>query len=171
MSGRFEATSGKSGNTHPNFCIVCQTLHDLHDLHDLPELARIAKRRSASQRATAATPWRKTLDHFDAIKVGLTATPAAHAKAYFKQAARRRDFARAAPLPTSAAKDARVTGGLLSSVKAATTRSTVSPGTSLQSSVPRHSEIGPGLVRKICQRYTGDTAVAGKGDSGVLGCL
>ena len=27
--------------------------------------------------------WRKTLDHFDAIKIGLTATPAAHTKAYF----------------------------------------------------------------------------------------
>ena len=29
--------------------------------------------------------WRKTLDHFDAIKVGLTATPAAHTSAYFKE--------------------------------------------------------------------------------------
>jgi type I restriction enzyme R subunit len=28
--------------------------------------------------------WRGTLDHFDAIKVGLTATPAAHTKAYFQ---------------------------------------------------------------------------------------
>jgi type I restriction enzyme R subunit len=28
--------------------------------------------------------WRNTLDHFDAIKVGLTATPAAHTSAYFK---------------------------------------------------------------------------------------
>jgi len=28
--------------------------------------------------------WRKTLDHFDTIKVGLTATPAAHTSAYFK---------------------------------------------------------------------------------------
>src|SRR5207302_920664 len=27
--------------------------------------------------------WRNTLEHFDAIKVGLTATPAAHTKAYF----------------------------------------------------------------------------------------
>jgi type I restriction enzyme, R subunit len=27
--------------------------------------------------------WRSTLDHFDAIKIGLTATPAAHTKAYF----------------------------------------------------------------------------------------
>lgn len=28
--------------------------------------------------------WRGTLEHFDAIKVGLTATPAAHTKAYFQ---------------------------------------------------------------------------------------
>jgi type I restriction enzyme R subunit len=27
--------------------------------------------------------WRNTLDHFDAVKIGLTATPAAHTKAYF----------------------------------------------------------------------------------------
>jgi type I restriction enzyme R subunit len=26
--------------------------------------------------------WRKTLDHFDAIKIGLTATPAAHTTGY-----------------------------------------------------------------------------------------
>lgn len=29
--------------------------------------------------------WRNTLDHFDSIKVGLTATPAAHTSAYFKE--------------------------------------------------------------------------------------
>jgi type I restriction enzyme R subunit len=29
--------------------------------------------------------WRKTLDHFDAIKIGLTATPAVHTSAYFGQ--------------------------------------------------------------------------------------
>ena len=28
--------------------------------------------------------WRSTLEHFDAIKIGLTATPAAHTKAYFR---------------------------------------------------------------------------------------
>jgi type I restriction enzyme, R subunit len=33
--------------------------------------------------------WRNTLDHFDAVKVGLTATPAAHTKAYFHDADRR----------------------------------------------------------------------------------
>lgn len=34
--------------------------------------------------AQEISTWRKTLDHFDAIKVGLTATPAAHTSAYFK---------------------------------------------------------------------------------------
>jgi type I restriction enzyme, R subunit len=28
--------------------------------------------------------WRRTIDHFDGVKIGLTATPAAHTKAYFK---------------------------------------------------------------------------------------
>jgi len=34
--------------------------------------------------AAEMSVWRSTLDHFDAIKVGLTATPAAHTTAYFK---------------------------------------------------------------------------------------
>jgi type I restriction enzyme R subunit len=39
--------------------------------------------------------WRKTLDHFDAIKVGLTATPAAHTTAYFKDIVYRYEYDRA----------------------------------------------------------------------------
>jgi type I restriction enzyme R subunit len=39
--------------------------------------------------------WRKTLDHFDAIKIGLTATPAAHTKAYFKEVVYRYEYQRA----------------------------------------------------------------------------
>ncbi len=39
--------------------------------------------------------WRNTLDHFDAIKVGLTATPAAHTKAYFKDVVYRYGYERA----------------------------------------------------------------------------
>lgn len=39
--------------------------------------------------------WRDTLDHFDAIKIGLTATPAAHTKAYFENVAYRYDYERA----------------------------------------------------------------------------
>jgi len=39
--------------------------------------------------------WRKTLDHFDAIKIGLTATPAAHTKAYFKDVIFRYEYERA----------------------------------------------------------------------------
>lgn len=36
--------------------------------------------------------WRKTLDYFDAIKIGLTATPAAHTKAYFKDVVFRYEY-------------------------------------------------------------------------------
>jgi len=39
--------------------------------------------------------WRKTLDHFDALRVGLTATPAAHTKAYFKDVVFRYEYERA----------------------------------------------------------------------------
>jgi len=39
--------------------------------------------------------WRTTLDHFDAIKVGLTATPAAHTMAYFENMAYRYEYDRA----------------------------------------------------------------------------
>jgi type I restriction enzyme R subunit len=43
----------------------------------------------------ALSVWRKTLDHFDAIKIGLTATPAAHTKAYFKDVVYRYEYERA----------------------------------------------------------------------------
>jgi type I restriction enzyme R subunit len=36
--------------------------------------------------------WRNTIDHFDAIKIGMTATPAAHSKAYFKDVVFRYDY-------------------------------------------------------------------------------
>lgn len=39
--------------------------------------------------------WRNTLDHFDAIKIGLTATPAAHTTAYFKDIVFRYGYERA----------------------------------------------------------------------------
>jgi type I restriction enzyme R subunit len=39
--------------------------------------------------------WRQTLDHFDAIKIGLTATPAAHTKAYFNDVVYRYTYERA----------------------------------------------------------------------------
>ena len=39
--------------------------------------------------------WRATLDHFDSIKIGLTATPAAHTKAYFKDIVYRYEYQRA----------------------------------------------------------------------------
>lgn len=39
--------------------------------------------------------WRNTLDHFDAVKIGLTATPAAHTTAYFKDIIYRYEYERA----------------------------------------------------------------------------
>jgi type I restriction enzyme R subunit len=39
--------------------------------------------------------WRDTLDHFDAVKIGLTATPAAHTKAYFHDVVYRYEYERA----------------------------------------------------------------------------
>ena len=39
--------------------------------------------------------WRKTLEHFDACKIGLTATPAAHTTAYFKDIVYRYEYERA----------------------------------------------------------------------------
>ncbi|HYR88441.1 MAG TPA: type I restriction-modification enzyme R subunit C-terminal domain-containing protein [Terriglobia bacterium] len=39
--------------------------------------------------------WRQTLDHFDAIKIGLTATPAAHTTSYFKEVVYRYEYERA----------------------------------------------------------------------------
>jgi type I restriction enzyme, R subunit len=39
--------------------------------------------------------WRATLDHFDAIKIGLTATPAAHTTTYFRDVVFRYEYERA----------------------------------------------------------------------------
>lgn len=39
--------------------------------------------------------WRRTLDHFDAMKIGLTATPAAHTTSYFKDIVYRYEYERA----------------------------------------------------------------------------
>lgn len=39
--------------------------------------------------------WRQTLEHFDAVQVGLTATPAAHTTAYFKHLVYRYEYERA----------------------------------------------------------------------------
>lgn len=45
--------------------------------------------------ARELSTWRRTLDHFDGVKVGLTATPAAHTIAYFEELAYRYDYERA----------------------------------------------------------------------------
>ena len=45
--------------------------------------------------ATQLAVWKQTLDHFDAIKIGLTATPAAHTTTYFKEVVYRYGYERA----------------------------------------------------------------------------
>jgi type I restriction enzyme R subunit len=45
--------------------------------------------------AAEISKWREVLDHFDAIKIGLTATPAAHTKAYFTDIVYRYEYDRA----------------------------------------------------------------------------
>jgi type I restriction enzyme R subunit len=45
--------------------------------------------------STEEGKWRQVLDHFDAIKIGLTATPAAHTTSYFKDIVYRYDYERA----------------------------------------------------------------------------
>jgi type I restriction enzyme R subunit len=45
--------------------------------------------------ATEESKWREVLDHFDGIKIGLTATPAAHTAAYFKDIVYRYEYDRA----------------------------------------------------------------------------
>jgi type I restriction enzyme R subunit len=45
--------------------------------------------------ASETGKWREVLDHFDAIQIGLTATPAAHTVAYFGDIAYRYEYDRA----------------------------------------------------------------------------
>ena len=45
--------------------------------------------------AAERSVWRSTLDHFDAIKIGLTATPASHTTSYFQHIVYRYDYRRA----------------------------------------------------------------------------
>jgi len=41
--------------------------------------------------------WRHAMDHFDAIKIGLTATPAAHTTSYYKDVVYRYEYERPEP--------------------------------------------------------------------------
>lgn len=45
--------------------------------------------------AAEVAAWRNTLDHFDAVKIGLTATPAAHTTSYFTNVVYRYEYERA----------------------------------------------------------------------------
>jgi len=64
-----------------------ETIDDDVDQLDIPIHAfdlTVADECHRGYTTTDTAVWRKTLDYFDAIKVGLTATPAPHTKAYFK---------------------------------------------------------------------------------------
>ncbi|MBI3781318.1 MAG: DEAD/DEAH box helicase family protein [candidate division NC10 bacterium] len=45
--------------------------------------------------STEESKWREVLDHFDGVKIGLTATPAAHTRAYFRDIVFRYEYERA----------------------------------------------------------------------------
>ncbi len=51
--------------------------------------------------AAELSVWRSTLDHFDAIKIGLTATPASHTTAYFHNVVFRYTYAKTVERDTS----------------------------------------------------------------------
>jgi type I restriction enzyme R subunit len=71
---------------------------DAEQLHNIPIHAFdviIADECHRGYTTAEMSLWRNTLDHFDAIKIGLTATPAAHTKAYFRDVVFRYEYSRA----------------------------------------------------------------------------
>jgi type I restriction enzyme R subunit len=80
------------------FAIGDEAIDEDADMLDIPIHAFdliVADECHRGYSAKELSTWRKTLDHFDGIKVGLTATPAAHTMAYFEQIAYRYDYERA----------------------------------------------------------------------------
>lgn len=80
------------------FAIGDEELDDDADRLDIPIHAFdliVADECHRGYSSSEVSVWRKTLDHFDGIKVGLTATPAAHTMAYFEHIAYRYDYERA----------------------------------------------------------------------------
>jgi type I restriction enzyme, R subunit len=77
---------------------VDESLDDDADKLDIPIHAFdliIADECHRGYSAREESVWRATLDHFDAIKVGLTATPAFHTTSYFEHVAYRYEYERA----------------------------------------------------------------------------
>ena len=64
-------------------------------LHDAYFDLVIADERHRGYTSKEAAIWRQTLDHFDAIKMGLTAIPAAHTTSYFREVVFRYEYERA----------------------------------------------------------------------------
>ena len=67
----------------------------LAGLKYIPALFGLIWRTHRGYTSAELSVWRNTLEHFDAIKVGLTATPAAHTKAYFNDVVYRYEYERA----------------------------------------------------------------------------
>ena len=80
------------------FGLATRTIDDDAEQLDIPIHAFdliIADECHRGYTAAELSIWRDTLDHFDAIKIGLTATPAAHTTAYFKDVVYRYEYERA----------------------------------------------------------------------------
>lgn len=80
------------------FALVEEETDDDADQLDIPIHAFdliIADECHRGYTSSELSVWRNTLDHFDAVKVGLTATPAAHTKAYFTEIVYRYEYERA----------------------------------------------------------------------------
>ena len=69
------------------------------DLINMPDETERQTRNCRSQKIRYTTreisKWREVLEYFDAIKIGLTATPAEHTTAYFKEIVFRYEYERA----------------------------------------------------------------------------
>jgi type I restriction enzyme R subunit len=113
--------------------------------------------------------WRDTLDHFDAIKIGLTATPASHTVAYFKEIVygyQRMDCAR----PCGRGTEARRLSRCLRTVRqkqSAAHRSDPNPSRSPEGLVNRRAQGTPrkthALAREVCARSSPEGIRIGKG--------
>jgi type I restriction enzyme R subunit len=80
------------------FAVGDETIDDDAEQLDIPIHAFdiiIADECHRGYTASELAIWRRTLDHFDAIKIGLTATPAAHTTTYFKNIVYRYEYERA----------------------------------------------------------------------------
>lgn len=90
LFGRYTLLASGAANEEP--------LDDDAEVLDIPTHAFdvvIADECHRGYTASELAVWRRTLDHFDAIKIGLTATPAVHTMTYFNDLVFRYEYERA----------------------------------------------------------------------------